>query len=85
MRFKRSAMMAENQPPIAFLHYPPVFGDMECEEMMDALIEMGIKKCYYGHIHGVNAAKKAITGDYKGIDFRLISCDCCGFAPILVR
>ena len=73
------------QEPIVFLHYPPVFGDYECEEIMSVLINNEIKKCYYGHIHGKNTARKAITGEYKGINFYMISADNTGFCPVLVR
>ena len=71
--------------PVVFLHYPPVYGDMECREILDVLLERNIKRCYYGHIHGGNAAKKAVTGLYKGVNLQLISCDYTGFTPVLIR
>lgn len=70
--------------PVAFLHYPPVYGDMECREILDVLCEEGIRDCYFGHIHGEYAAKKALIGSYKGIRMHLISCDFVNFTPILV-
>lgn len=70
--------------PVVFLHYPPVYGDFECEEIINVLIKYNIKKCYYGHVHGKNAVKRVLEGEYKGIDFRLISCDYLKFMPILV-
>lgn len=69
---------------VAFMHYPPVYNGTECEEIMNIMIERNIKKCYYGHIHGIDAAKKAVVGNYKGIDFHLVSCDYAGFCPVLV-
>lgn len=71
--------------PVVFLHYPPVYGDVECREMMDALLELGVKECYYGHLHGERTHRNAVTGMYKGINFHLISCDYTRFFPILVR
>ena len=71
--------------PVAFLHYPPYYRGLECPEMMDVLIEYGIKKCYYGHIHGKKNFRLAFEGEYRGIDFRLISCDKIEFMPVLVR
>ena len=47
---------------IAFLHYPPVYANDEYSEILELLIDNNIKKCYYGHIHGALAHKKAITG-----------------------
>lgn len=69
---------------IAVLHYPPVYAGRECPEMMDALLECGIKRCYYGHLHGKKNHEAATTGFYKGIDFTLISSDYTKFKPIRV-
>ena len=61
--------------PVVFLHYPPIYNNMECREIMDVLREYGIEKCFYGHVHGGNASKKAFTGEKDGIKFQLIACD----------
>lgn len=71
--------------PVVFLHYPPVYNSMECDEIMEVLIQNDIRRCYYGHIHGKNASKKVVIGMYKGIDFQLISCDYLAFTPLLIR
>ncbi len=70
--------------PIVFLHYPPIYNNMECDEMMSILREYNIKKCFYGHIHGGNAAKKAFVGEKNGTLFRLVACDYLGFMPLSV-
>ena len=71
--------------PTVFLHYPPVYGDVECEEIMRALLELDVKECWYGHLHGERTHKNAVTGMYKGINFHLIAADYTRFIPILVR
>ena len=71
--------------PVAFLHYPPFYRSVDCPEIMETLIKYGIKKCWYGHIHGKKNMKLAFEGEYKGIDMRLISCDRVKFTPVLVR
>lgn len=71
--------------PIAFLHYPPVYDGAQCDELLNTLLERGIKTCYFGHIHGYQAAKRAMTGEYKGIKMILISCDYLKFVPVLVE
>jgi len=71
--------------PIVFLHYPPVYENFECEEILNVLLENNIKRCYYGHLHGKISGKKAKIGEYKGINFRLISSDQINFTPILVE
>ena len=70
---------------VAFLHYPPVYGGVECEEIMNALLELGITDCYYGHLHGERTHVNATVGEYRGIDFHLISGDYTRFVPVLVR
>ncbi|RKJ40436.1 serine/threonine protein phosphatase [Acutalibacter sp. 1XD8-33] len=69
----------------AFLHYPPIYGGMECQKILDILVENQVSDCYFGHIHGRYAAQKALTGDYQGIKMHLISCDYVGFCPVLVE
>ena len=70
---------------VVFLHYPPYYRGIECSESMDVLLEYNVKKCYYGHIHGKKNFRLAFEGEYKGIEFRLISCDKVEFTPVLVR
>lgn len=71
--------------PVVFLHYPPAFDDMACGEILSVLKQRKIKKCYFGHIHGAEAAKRALRGEYEGIRFQLIACDGTEFSPVLVR
>ena len=86
-RLKMSVEQAlkTGREPIAFLHYPPYYRGIECTEIMDVLLSYDIKKCYYGHIHGRKNFRLAHEGEYKGINFTLISCDKVGFMPVLVR
>ena len=67
---------------LMFLHFPPVFGDYVCEEIVDCLINNGIKRCYYGHIHGKYACPPVIN--YRGVDFYIISADYLNFRPLLI-
>ena len=84
MSFAEAKKLSDTTP-IVFLHYPPVYGDVEGEEIMGALLELGVKECWYGHLHGERTHKNAVTGTYKGIDFHLIAADYTRFIPILVR
>ena len=70
---------------IVFLHYPPVYGNMACAGILDVLETRHIEQCYFGHIHGNQASKKAVRGNYHGIKMHLISCDYVNFMPILVK
>ncbi len=77
------AAKATGLRPVVFLHYPPVYAGAVCEEMMQALWDEGISRCYYGHIHGAGI-KRALNGVYEGMELRLISGDSLGFCPVLV-
>ncbi len=69
-------------PVKAFLHYPPVYGDMVCHEIFDVIKKHGISEVWYGHIHG--SGIRNIKKEYDGVKFRLVSCDCVDFTPVLV-
>ncbi len=69
--------------PVVFLHYPPIYGGDECEEILEILIEYEVKRVYYGHIHG-SSAGYALNGNRHGIEFRLISGDFLQFNPIQI-
>lgn len=69
-------------PILTFLHYPPVYADSKCEEILSVLKEHNIKHIYHGHIHGAgfnNAVKEC-----DGIKLTLISCDCIDFTPYFI-
>ena len=70
--------------PVAFLHYPPVYQNNCCEEMLEVLRRYGVRRCFYGHIHG-SGAQYAFQGEYGGIHFRLVSADYLKFVPQLVE
>lgn len=82
-RLKRSLDSAQNEQKIVFLHYPPVSQNSCCNRIVDVLNEYGIKKCFFGHLHG-EAAKYVLEGNLNGIDYRLISCDRLKFTPYLI-
>jgi predicted phosphohydrolase len=71
--------------PVAFLHYPPVSSDGSCcRELFDVLKAEGIKRCYYGHLHG-SACRYAVNGEFEGVSLSLISGDFLKFCPKLVE
>ena len=67
---------------IAFMHFPPFWNGFECREFIDILKEYGIKRCYFGHIHGNYTAPAYVS--YEGIDFVLASADYLNFLPRLI-
>lgn len=72
----------EALPIVAFLHFPPVWNDYVCEPILALLLEYGVKKCYFGHIHGAYSAPKKTS--VEGIDFVYCAADYLKFTPIPV-
>ena len=69
-------------PILTFLHYPPVYGDYNCPEILDILKKHNIHKVFYGHIHGAGFHKA--VAKFENIEFKLLSCDCLDFTPLLI-
>ena len=69
---------------IAFIHYPPVYNGEKNDYILSVIKEYGIKKCYYGHIHGPGH-RYAFLGEYEGTDYKMISADYLGFMPIMIK
>ncbi len=68
---------------VVFMHFPPLWNGKESESIISLLLEYGIKRIYYGHIHGNYAVEESIV--HKGIEMKLISADYLNFIPKLVR
>lgn len=81
-RIERSIIAAKELggETVLFLHYPPVSPAKDCERIISVLEKYGVKRCYYGHLHG-SSLKYAFNGQKYGIDFRLVSADYLGFCP----
>ena len=67
---------------LVFLHFPPLWKDFECREILDLLRERGVKRCFYGHIHGVYNIPQTIEAD--GLSLTLISSDYLNFSPFRI-
>lgn len=75
------AAIATGLEPIAFLHYPPVWGGQICEPFLEVLRQNGVKRCYYGHVHG-QGIRQAFSGEWNGVSLQLASADALGFLPL---
>lgn len=67
---------------LAFLHFLAVFGDFVCKELVEVLKKYGVRRCYYGHIHGKYDMEQ--TRNYDGIDFTIVSADYLKFNPLRI-
>lgn len=63
---------------IAILHYPPIIQSNivknETTPFIQVLKDYNVKKCYYGHLHGISI-KDAVNGNMNEIELHLVSCD----------
>ncbi len=84
-RLKASIAAAKQtgKEPVCFLHYPPLTLQQRCDEIYNVLVEEGIKRCYYGHLHSYSHAF-AFNGESDGVRFSLVSADYLGFCPVPV-
>lgn len=78
---------------IAIFHYPPFcFSKRDTDgEMLAEIHKYGIKRCYFGHIHGLSNAKYDENGDVLPVwkngdtEFYLTSCDYLDFRGIEIK
>ena len=73
---------------IVFMHYPPIskagLSNGYTRKYIEILKEYGVKKCYYGHLHG-SSHNEAIEGKVNGIEFYLVSSDYLNFNLVKVK
>ncbi len=76
---KLQAEQNEKKEIIAFFHFPPAWNGFKSDRTIDLLSQYGIKRCYFGHIHGNYSVPCEF--DIDGIKMRLISADFLDFIP----
>lgn len=73
---------------IVFMHYPPIskagISNGYTKKYISIMKEYGVKKCYYGHLHGTSHSE-AIEGNVDGIEFYLVSSDYLDFDLVKVK
>lgn len=83
MRLEASLNAAGDREKLVFLHYPPVFLNYECPEILELLKKHNVRLCCYGHIHG-KACRCAFNGWKNGTEYRLVSADFVNFTPVML-
>lgn len=80
---KEAVKLQENsgKPILVYLHFPPVFKNFICRELVDTMKKYGIKNCYFGHMHGQYNVPR--TFEFEGISMTLISSDFLDFVPMI--
>lgn len=80
MRLEASLKAAGDREKLVFLHYPPKLLTAEWTEAVELMRAYGVKRCFYGHLHGAGRAQ-AFEGESGGIRFKLVSADHVCFIP----
>ncbi len=83
LSIKEALKLSRDNELVVFLHFPPVYKDYICTEILDVLHKYNIKRVYYGHIHGVYSLPRTIN--YDGIEFNITSADYLNFIPLLIN
>lgn len=81
----RDAKFAEDgvmREILVFLHFPPDFRGYVCREIVEVMQRFGVRRCYYGHIHGVYDIPRSTLSD--GIRYTITSADYLDFIPMLI-
>lgn len=87
LRMRASLVSAEEKNAdeiIAFMHFPPASSPQCYSGFMQLFEEFGIKRVYYGHIHGEEGFRKTMQGVFYGTEYRLISADYLNCCPIRI-
>ncbi len=80
---KKKSLENGNKEILVFTHFPIVYGDFISRGMLDTLKEYGVKRTFFGHIHGKYSFPKSVN--FEGMDFSLISADFLDFRPKEIR
>lgn len=82
-----AAMQIKSEHPekeiIAFMHFPPYWNGRASEGLVDILKEFGVKRVYYGHIHGNYTVEPCF--EYDGIEMNITSADYLKFTPLIIK
>lgn len=74
----------EPEEILCFLHYPPLYANFRCGDIIALLQRYGVRRCIYGHLHS-DSLRYAVEGVHEGIEWRLASGDHVNFTPILLK
>ena len=83
IRLEASLKAAGEREKLCFLHYPPRYQGYTCPEIIALLERYGVKRCYYGHLHG-GSHRLAIEGKCGGVEYHLVSADYLNFEPQII-
>ena len=78
----KALQAASDKEILVFFHFPPLWGDYICQPILDLLKQYEIRRCFFGHIHGVYT--QAGSFEWENIRFQMISADYLKFLPYYI-
>lgn len=83
LRLEASLKAAGELEKLVFLHYPPLFNNYVCHELIEILERHSVKLCCFGHIHGLGH-RFAVQGMRGNVEYRLVAADFVDFKPVKI-
>ncbi len=83
MSLKEAKALQEKNPNleiIAFFHFPPLWNGVASEPFFDLMEAYGVRRCYFGHIHGSYHLPR--TSTHRGITCTCVAADHLSFTPL---
>jgi len=69
---------------VFFVHYPPLLNGKADTAFLQLMKKYNITDVYYGHLHSIPSGFQRLQ-TVENVNFHLISCNCIGFNPVLIR
>ena len=79
-RLETSLKEAGERRKLVFLHYPPIYGDYSCNEILELFEKYSVELCCSGHIHS-RGLSQIFQGKYGKTEFLTVSSDFLSFRP----
>lgn len=70
---------------IGVLHFPPSAGPCRGSGFTELFRSAGAEMVVYGHLHGQEAFKHGLKGQYAGVQYQLVSLDYLNCRPVLIK
>ena len=80
LRLEASLKAAGGAEKLVFLHYPPVYGNYSCPEILSLLKQYDVRLCCSGHLHA-ESLRLAFYGKIGNTEFKCLSADAISFKP----
>jgi len=69
---------------ICALHFPPALTPANASPFTELVEKYPVSQVVYGHLHGTQAFRKGITGEHRGVVYRLVSVDYLDCKPLQI-